>query len=199
MTPQQRKLVLASSSTTRLRVLRDAGFDPVVAVSGVDEDVDCPDTESAVALLARRKALAVSEHFEQAIVVGCDTMLDFEGRSLGKPAGPAAAGALCRMLSGNEGVLHSGHFVLDTRTGLSAEGVARTRVRFAVMSDDEIEAYVATGEPLSMAGGFSIDGYGAPFVESIEGDHTNVLGISLPTLRRLLTALDVEIVQLWRR
>jgi septum formation protein len=191
-------LVLASASPTRLRVLRDAGFDPLVAASGVDENVDCPDTVSTVSLLARRKALAVSDRFERALVVGCDTMLDFEGRALGKPAGAAAAATLCRTLSGNEALLHSGHFVLDTRTGLSAEGVARTKVRFAVMTDEEIAAYVATGEPLAMAGGFSIDGYGAPFVEGIEGDHTNVLGISLPTLRGLLASLDVAIVDLWR-
>jgi septum formation protein len=191
------RLVLASASSARRRVLADGGLNAEVVVSGVDETVDAPDTVTAVQVLARRKGEAVADRCADALVIACDSMLDLDGEALGKPASAAEAIASWHRLSGRAAVLWTGHWVNDTRTGAVASGVAGTTVRFGHPSDTELEAYVATGEPLGLAGAFSIEGYGAPFVDGIDGDPGNVLGLSLPLLRTLLARLDIAIVDLW--
>jgi septum formation protein len=178
-------------------VLRDAGFTPEVVVSGVDEGFDEPDTATAVVTLAQRKGTAVSDLYTDALVIACDSLLDLEGESLGKPGSADEAFEYWRRLAGQEAVLYTGHWVKDTRSGHSQSALAGTTVRFGTPSDAEIRAYVATGEPLNLAGAFSIDGYGAPFIDGIDGDPSNVLGLSLPLLRAMLAQLGVAITDLW--
>jgi len=191
-------LILASASTTRLRVLRDAGFDPEVMVSGVSEDIGDVATARAVVILAERKGSAVAGRCPGSLVLGCDSMLDLDGMALGKPATPEEATDMWRRLSGNHGVLHTGHCLIDTRTDRRVSRLASTLVRFGTPSVGEISAYVASGEPLTVAGAFSIDGLAAPFIDSIDGDPSNVLGVSLPLLRRMLDEIGVPITALWR-
>jgi septum formation protein len=192
-------LVLASGSSGRLSVLRAAGIEPLVIVSGVDETCDdAMDTASMVAELAERKAASVATLRPADLVLGCDSLLDFDGEALGKAATPERAAAVWHRLAGNEGTLHTGHCLIDGRSGRTQRGVASTRVRFGTPSEAELAAYIASGEPMTMAGGFSIDGLGAPFVESIQGDPSNVIGLSLPLLRHLLAALGIAITDLWR-
>lgn len=184
-------LVLASASPARLRLLRDAGFDPKVVVSGVPEDVD------DVEVLAVRKASAVAATLDgDAVVVGCDSMLLLDGVHLGKPTDPDEARERWRAMRGRTGTLRTGHCVVAH--GRRAAAVAETVVRFGTPTDAEVDAYVATGEPLRVAGAFTIDGRGAVFVESIDGDHGNVIGLSLPLFRRLLADVGVSAVDLWR-
>ena len=191
-------LILASASTTRLRVLRDAGFDPEVMVSGVSEDIGDVATARAVVILAERKGSAVAGRCPGSLVLGCDSMLDLDGMALGKPATPEEATDMWRRLSGNHGVLHTGHCLIDTRTDRRLCRLASTLVRFGTPSEGEISAYVASGEPLTVAGAFSIDGLAAPFIDSIDGDPSNVLGVSLPLLRRMLDEIGVPITARWR-
>jgi septum formation protein len=199
MRPGAAAFVLASASAGRLRVLRDAGMDPEVLVSGVDESSDDGlDTAALVAVLAERKAGAVAARRPDALVLGCDSLLDLDGASFGKPASAGQAAAMWRRLSGREGTLLTGHCLIEAGAGRRVRGVGRTVVRFAAPSEAEVAAYVASGEPLVMAGAFSIDGMGAPFVESIDGDPSNVIGLSLPLLRRMLAELGLAITDLWR-
>src|SRR5258705_909940 len=194
------RLVLASGSPARRRLLRDAGFAPVIDISGVDETIDAAvGTARAVCMLAERKASAVAGRHPGDLVLGCDSLLDLDGTALGKPASAQAAVALWRRLSGGRGTLHTGHCLIDTRSGERTVAAASTLVRFGVPGDQEIAAYVATGEPGRMAGAFSIDGYGAPFVESIDGDWGTVVGLSLPLLRRMLAGAGVAVADLWPR
>jgi septum formation protein len=167
-------------------------------VSGVAED-DLPpaDTRWTVQELARRKATAVAVGCGDALVIGCDSLLDLDGTALGKPETPADAIAQWRARRGRSGTLLTGHCVIDTATGAEAAAVEATTVRFGTPTDAEIAAYVATGEPLAVAGGFTIDGWGAPFVDGVDGDPGNVIGLSLPLLRRLLADLGVAITDLW--
>jgi septum formation protein len=200
MRPGAAAFVLASASTGRLRVLRDAGMDPEVLVSGVDESADDGlDTAALVAVLAERKASAVAGRRPDALVLGCDSLLDLDGMSFGKPASAGQAAAMWRRLSGRDGTLLTGHCLIEARSGRRVRGVGRTVVRFGVPSEAEVAAYVGTGEPMVMAGAFSIDGMGAPFVEGIDGDPSNVVGLSLPLLRRMLAELDLAITDLWRK
>jgi septum formation protein len=191
------RLVLASGSLSRLRLLRNAGIDPEVVVSGVDESVEGLGTSSAVVVLAERKALAVSKVRPHSLVLGCDSMLDLGGVSLGKPASPDEAIAMWKRLSGGRATLYTGHCLVD-RAGNRISEVAATVVRFGTPNRDEVAAYVASGEPLAMAGAFSIDGLGAPFVEGIDGDASNVIGLSLPLLRKMLARMSVRLTDLWR-
>jgi septum formation protein len=197
--PAPAALVLASGSAGRLRVLRGAGIDPEVVVSGVDESTDDRlDTAAAVAVLAERKADAVARLRPGALVLGCDSMLDLDHAALGKPASAQQAANLWRRLSGRQGTLFTGHCLIDGGRGRRLREVAGTVVRFGAPTDAEIAAYVASGEPMAVAGGFSIDGLGAPFVEGVDGDPSNVIGLSLPLLRRMLAGLGLAITDLWR-
>jgi septum formation protein len=192
------EIILASASPARLAVLRGAGLDPKVVVSGVDETpFTAPTTAELVERLATAKAAAVAAAARDAIVVGCDSMLDLDGRALGKPSSPAQARARWHEMAGRTGTLCTGHCVIDTRTGQRESAVGETTVRFGTPSDAEIDAYVATGEPLQVAGAFTIDGRGGWFVAGIDGDHGNVLGISLPLLRALLAKLGIDVTTLW--
>ncbi|PZG32442.1 septum formation inhibitor Maf [Spongiactinospora gelatinilytica] len=192
-------IVLASASPARLALLRTAGLDPKVVVSGVDEDAVTADTPGDLALtLARAKAAAVAERVGDGLVIGCDSVLEIDGVPYGKPATPEEATARWQAMRGSDGRLLTGHCVIDAASGREAAELGSTLVRFGTPTDAEIAAYVATGEPLRVAGAFALEGFGGWFVEGIDGDHGNVLGISLPLLRRLFAELGVELPPLWR-
>jgi septum formation protein len=191
------RFVLASQSPARLRTLRGAGVDPVVVVSGVDESTVTGPPADVALTLAVRKAMAVAARCDDALVLGCDSVLDLDGDALGKPADRADAVARWRAMRGRSGVLHTGHCLVDTVTSRQAARIASTTVHFADLTDEEIEAYVDTGEPLAVAGAFTIDGLGGPFVERIEGDPHNVVGVSLPLLRALLLEVGHRWTDLW--
>ncbi|MEA3019742.1 MAG: nucleoside triphosphate pyrophosphatase [Actinomycetota bacterium] len=192
-------LVLASASETRLRVLRSAGLDPEVAVSDVDETVGEVAPSEIVAVLAERKVNAVAGRFADALVLGCDSMVELDGRILGKPASGDEAVAWWRAMRGRTATVWTGHFLMDTATGETASWTADARVRFGSPSDAEIERYVASGEATGAAGGFRLEGRAAAFIESVDGDPGTVHGISLPALRLLLAELGVQIADLWVR
>jgi septum formation protein len=194
-------LILASSSPARLKVLRSAGIEPEVVVSGVSEDdVEAVSAAEFALVLAQRKANAVATRVtDEAFVLGCDSVLELDGEIYGKPASAADAVERWRRMRGRAGVLHTGHCVIDTARQKTVAETASTVVHFADVTDAEIEAYVATGEPLNVAGAFKIDALGGAFVERVEGDHHNIVGLSLPLLRRLLGDLDVFWPDLWNR
>jgi septum formation protein len=192
-------LVLASASPARLATLRAAGIEPEVIVSGVDESqVDgLPPAELALQL-AELKAATVAERLAgNTLVLGCDSVLELDGVALGKPADAADATARWQAMRGRSGILHTGHALHDLGSGRIAAATASTTVHFADVSDDEIAAYVATGEPLQVAGAFTVDGLGGAFVTGIEGDYHNVVGLSLPLFRELLAELGRSWVDLW--
>lgn len=193
------RFVLASASPARLAVLQRAGIDPEVIVSGVDESVldHLPPAELAGQLAVLKNA-AVAGGIDDALVLGCDSVLEFDGKALGKPVDAADAIARWQAMRGRSGVLHTGHALQDTATNQIATATVSTTVHFADVTDEEIAAYVATGEPLWVAGAFTIDGLGGAFITHIEGDHHNVIGLSLPTLRRLVGELGHSWVGLWR-
>ena len=191
-------IVLASASSARLSVLRGGGLDPEVVVSGVDESTFCAATPAELAgMLAQAKAAAVASGRSEGLVIGCDSLLDLDGRALGKPASAQEAVTRWREMSGRTGTLVTGHCVINAATGQQAAAVAATRVRFGTPSQQEIAAYVASGEPLAVAGAFTLDGRGGWFVDGIDGDHGTVLGLSLPLLRRLLAELGITVTSLW--
>ncbi|MEV8309347.1 nucleoside triphosphate pyrophosphatase [Streptomyces flavidovirens] len=200
MTDPRRRLVLASASPARLGLLRQAGLAPEVIVSGVDEDAITAPTPGELALvLAEAKAASVAARPEaaDALVIGCDSVLELDGQALGKPADAEDATARWKSMRGRSGILRTGHCVIDTATGRRASATASTTVRFGEPTDAEISAYVATGEPLYVAGAFTLDGRSAPFIDGIDGDPGNVIGLSLPLLRRLLGELGTPITALW--
>ncbi len=208
------KIVLASTSPARLRLLRDAGIDPIVVSPGVDEEHVSDmamqaglisNTADLVLLLAKAKAEAVMNHpdAQGALIIGCDSALDLDGEALGKPHEPEVAIERWKSMRGRSGRLYTGHWLIDNRISTPmppATGLAsNTTVHFADLSDSEIIAYVGTGEPLKVAGAFTIDGLGGAFITAIEGDAHTVVGLSLTTLRDLCLKLDVEYPSLWRR
>ncbi|NEK96033.1 septum formation inhibitor Maf [Modestobacter muralis] len=198
-----RRLVLASQSPARLALLRQAGLAPEVVVSGVDESaVTAPRVPELVALLATAKARAVAEQTDDALVLGADSLLEFRGEPLGKPADAAEARLRWLRMGGRCGTLHTGQAVLDVRDGgIAARDVAvsSTVVHFATPTPEELEAYLGSGEPLHVAGAFTLDGLGAPFVRRVEGDPSGVVGLSLPLLRTQLARLGVRLTDLWVR
>ena len=191
------RVILASASPARLATLRAAGIEPEVIVSGVDEDqITTTDAANLAAALAQLKCRTVAAQVDaDALVIGCDSVLAFEGEIFGKPAGPVEAAGRWRRMRGSSGVLHSGHCV--RRGDEEFVETASTIVHFADITDAEIEAYVATGEPLQVAGAFTIDGLGGAFITGIEGDHHNVVGLSLPLLRELVGDLGIAWTDLW--
>jgi septum formation protein len=197
------RLVLASASPARLSTLRAAGIDPEVVVSGFDESQIVETDPRALTLrLAEAKAAAVArlESIGDAdLVLGCDSVLQLDGETLGKPPGPAAAAARWRRMRGRTGVLVTGHHLIAVQKHAARAATAETRVEFADVSDAEIDAYVATGEPLGVAGAFTIDGLGGPFVRGVDGDPHNVVGISLPLLRELVRELGWSWPELWAK
>jgi septum formation protein len=208
--PSTLRLILASASTARRATLASAGIDPVVVVSDVDEDAvveryGVTDAEDVALVLAKAKAEDVAGQDDvDGLVLGCDSVLELDGEVHGKPVDAEQATTRWKRMRGGSGVLHTGHWVVDARdpadggTGGTLGAVASTTVHFANLSDDEIAAYVATGEPLAVAGAFTVDGLGGAYVSGIEGDHHNVVGVSLPLLRTLLADLDVPWHTLWR-
>ena len=196
-----RRLVLASASPARLSLLRQAGLAPDVVVSHVDEStVRAPRVAEQVALLASAKAAAVAKQENDALVIGADSLLEFHGKPLGKPADAAEARDRWQRMAGRSGILHTGQALFDVRDGVVARrdvGVSSTVVHFASPTPAELDAYLASGEPLAVAGAFTLDGRSAPFVDGVDGDPGNVIGLSLPLLRRLLAQLDVSLVDLW--
>jgi septum formation protein len=197
MTPPPR-LVLASASPARLKTLQAAGLRPEVVVSGVDEDGVEADNVAELALkLAQLKAVAVASGLARALVIGCDSVLELDGEILGKPVDAAEAVQRWQRMRGRSGVLHTGHCVIDTHREVWIGRTAATQVRFAPVSDEEIEAYVASGEPLGVAGAFTIDGLGSAYVSGISGDPHNVVGISVPLLRLMFDELGYVWHEFW--
>lgn len=202
--PSPVHVVLASASPARKKLLHAAGIEPSIMVSGVDEDA----TEAAAVqtygplepadlalVLARAKAEDIAAEVDEALVIGCDSILELDGDGHGKPQTPEQAVERWQLMRGRSGVLHTGHWLIDTReddgTGATLGATASTTVHFAAIDDEEIRAYVETGEPLRVAGSFTLDGLGAPYVTGIEGDPSNVVGLSLPLLRELLGEVGI--------
>jgi septum formation protein len=187
------RIVLASQSTSRRRLLTDAGLKPTIIVSNVDEETDffnAMSPEDMVIALAISKAHTVREMIDYpAIIIGCDSTFDVDGVSFGKPGTPDIATERAKMISGRTGLLHTGHCIIDTEQGIEIADRVTTKVTFTDMTDEEIADYVASEEPLHVAGGFTLDGFGSPFIPVIEGDYTNVVGISMPFLRNAMKQL----------
>jgi septum formation protein len=187
------KIVLASQSNSRRRLLEGAGISPLVKVSHVDEETDFFNAMSPadmVIALAVTKAHTVREQIDfPAIIIGCDSTFDVDGVSFGKPGTPEVARERAQAISGRSGLLHTGHCIIDTEQGREIVDRVTTKVTFSKMEIDEIDDYIASGEPLQVAGGFTLDGFGSPFIPIIEGDYTNVVGLSMPFLRSAMSQL----------
>ena len=187
------KIVLASQSTSRRRLLEGAGINPTIIVSNVDEETDFFNAMSPadmVIALAVTKAHTVREQIDYpALIIGCDSTFDVDGVSFGKPGTPDIARERAKKISGRSGLLHTGHCVIDTAQGREIADRVTTKVTFSELTDQEIEDYIASGEPLQVAGGFTLDGFGSPFIPIIEGDYTNVVGLSMPFLRSAMSQL----------
>ncbi|KAD3515290.1 septum formation inhibitor Maf [Arthrobacter yangruifuii] len=204
-------LILASASPARTKLLTDAGISHTVLVSDVDEDAvtaryGLTDPHDTALLLARAKAEAVASlpEADGALVIGCDSVFEFDGEAHGKPWEADVARERIRRMSGSSGVLHTGHWLVDCRdtdedgSGATLGAVSSAEVHFAKLTDDEIEAYIVTGEPLQVAGSFTIDSLGGAFIERVVGDPHAVVGLSVSTLRQLLASADVRIIDLWK-
>ena len=186
-------IILASASSSRRRLLESAGLKPTIMVSHVDEESEFFNSllpVDMVIALAITKAHTIREQIDfPAIIIGCDSTFEFEGQSLGKPETPQIAIERAKRVQGNSGLLHTGHCLIDTTKDREISGIVTTKVRFDSMSDAEIIDYVESGEPLHVAGGFTLDGFSSPFIPSIEGDYTNVVGISMPFIRKAFSQL----------
>ncbi len=186
-------IILASASPSRKRLLEAAGVEAQIVISDVHEEdpiyLEMPPKDMVLAL-AIVKAHTVREIVSgTSLIIACDSTFEFEGESLGKPLTPEVARNRARTVSGKSGYLHTGHCIVDTERGVEIADVATTKVTFSEMTDQEIHDYVESGEPLNVAGGFTLDGLSSPFISSIEGDYTNVIGLSLPLLRKMITQL----------
>ncbi len=187
------QIILASSSPSRLRLLESVGVKPEVIVSGIDEE--SPEFNSLspsdlVIKLASLKANAVKSRAPiNSLIIGCDSTFDFNGKSLGKPLNRENAIGRSKLLSGKFGYLHTGHCIIDVKNGKEINKLSSAKVQFAEMTNEEIVDYVDSGEPLNVAGGFTLDGLSAPFITSIEGDPSGIIGLSLPLLRNMVMSL----------
>jgi septum formation protein len=186
-------IVLASQSTSRRRLLESAGLKPTIIVSNVDEETEffnAMTPADMVIALAVTKAHTVREQIDYpALIIGCDSTFDVDGVSFGKPGTPEVARERAKAISGRSGLLHTGHCIIDTEQGREIADRVTTKVTFSDLTDQEIDDYIASGEPLHVAGGFTLDGFGSPFIPIIEGDYTNVVGISMPFLRSAMSQL----------
>ena len=209
------RLILASQSPARTKLLSHAGIRHEILVSDVDEDAvqaryGVTDPHDTALLLARAKAEAVASlpEAEGALVLGCDSVFEFDGEAHGKPYTPNVAKERMLRMSGAMGVLHTGHWLVDCRdteaedpassgSGATIGSVTSAEVHFMEMTGEEIDAYIATGEPLQCAGSFTIDGYGGAFIRKVDGDPHTVVGLSISTLRGLLGQAKVGITELW--
>jgi septum formation protein len=207
------RLVLGSASSGRLKVLRQAGVDPLVLVSGVDEDalIDAlgpgAPPDEVVRALARAKAEHVATMLigrtdvtADCIVIGCDSMLYLDGRLCGKPESIHDARRQWQSMAGRAGQLHTGHClirVLDHSVTHVESETSITTVHFGTPADADLEAYLASGEPLRVAGAFTLDGLGGWFVDGVEGDPSTVIGVSLPQLRSLLRRCGLSVAAIW--
>ena len=194
----KRRIILASASPSRKRLLESAGISPEVLASGVDEEdpalLALKPSEMVIAL-AIMKAHTVRNTFpvgDNALVIGCDSTFEFEGANLGKPLTRDAAIARAKSMRGKSGYLHTGHSVIDTAQDIEVSDISTSKVSFVEMTDREIEDYVDSGEPLQVAGGFTLDGRSAPFISHIDGDPSGIIGLSLPTLRKIMINLGLE-------
>lgn len=187
------RLILASQSPSRRRLLEGAGLHPEIIVSNVDEETEHFNAMSPVDMviaLAITKAHTVRELIkEDALIIACDSTFEFEGESFGKPATPEIAISRAKRLSGKTGLLHTGHCIIDTKQGRELADRVTTAVTFDNLNEETIRDYVATGEPLKVAGGFTLDGFSSPFISAIDGDYTNVVGLSMAYLRKSLEHL----------
>ena len=187
------QVILASSSASRLRLLESAGITPKVLISGVDEEAsefNLLSPAELVIALAILKAHTVKESApENSLIIGCDSTFEFNGKSLGKPGNRENAIARCKELSGKSGYLHTGHCLIDLKQGIELSERSTAKVQFAQMTEAEIIDYVDSGEPLNVAGGFTLDGLSAPFITNIEGDPSGIIGLSLPLLRKMIISL----------
>ena len=191
-----RSVVLASASPSRKRLLESCGISAEVIISGVDEEdpkLTALAPREMVIALAILKAHTIKEKVGNShLIIGCDSTFEFNGKSFGKPLTEELAIARCKELRGNFGLLHTGHCIIDTKQGIEISDVSTSKVFFADMTDDEISGYVASGEPLNVAGGFTLDGLSAPFISRIEGDPSGIIGLSLPLLRRAINSLGLS-------
>ena len=194
----RRRVILASASPSRKRLLESSGITPEIFVSGVDEedpDLLALKPSEMVIALAIMKAHTVRQNHpvgENALVIGCDSTFEFNGESLGKPLTRDAAIARAKLMRGKSGYLHTGHSVIDTAQDIEVSDISTSKVTFVDMTDREIEEYVDSGEPLQVAGGFTLDGRSAPFISHINGDPSGIIGLSLPTLRKIMINLGLE-------
>lgn len=187
------QIILASSSPSRLKLLESAGVKPKVIVSGIDEESEEFNSllpSELVLKLATLKARAVRAKSPiNSLIIGCDSTFEFNGKSLGKPLNREIAIERSKLLSSNSGYLHTGHCIIDTKQGKEIVELSTAKVNFARISQEEIIDYVNSGEPLNVAGGFTLDGLSAPFITSIEGDPSGIIGLSLPLIRNMLISL----------
>ena len=191
-----RTVVLASASPSRKRLLESCGIHPEIMVSGVDEEdpklASLSPSELVIALAILKAHTVKDAAGSNALIIGCDSTFEFEGKSLGKPLTAEVAIARAKALRGKTGILHTGHCIIDTAQGIEVSDISSSAVTFGNMHDDEIEAYVASGEPLNVAGGFTLDGLSAPFIDHIAGDPSGIIGLSLPLLRRAVVQLGLS-------
>lgn len=193
-------LVLASASPARRRLLSSAGIEPIVCPSDFDESkIQVRNPVELVQLLARGKAEAVAPQFTDSLILGCDSVLSLNGEIHGKPANVVEAIVRWQQMRGLVGSLYTGHVLIDQIQQKTLVRCQMTQVYFAQLSDRQIEAYVATGEPLNCAGSFALEGYGGLFIEKLEGCHSNVIGLSLPLLRQMLAELGYDATDYWRQ
>ena len=187
------QIILASSSTSRLRLLESSGIKPKVMVSGVDEEaqelLSLSPAELDIALAILKAHTVKDKAPADSLIIGCDSTFEFDGKSLGKPGSRENAINRCKELSGKSGYLHTGHCLIDLKQGIELSERSTAKVQFAQMSEEEIIDYVDSGEPLHVAGGFTLDGLSAPFITNIEGDPSGIIGLSLPLLRKMIISL----------